>query len=259
MTSNNAPPLNSLHELLLFGTVSATRQPALLRILAGYAGLQPHAILELHAYFKPTRSPTVVQQRGGSQGITGLKPGQQAQAGPKDLYFWQLVRNVEEDELTDAGSDAASSGTKPHKWQLQFRDTPEPGKRSAAIRFAVNQDVVHGDPEAYMQAMEYRYQSRHLLEGHRLVYNNVVISLYRAFVPREDSATALSPLPPRSQLQLLDPSGTYIVEANIRLSDRSNPTIINTGLKELDRLRTQLRDIIDLKVPDRLKLDTRVK
>ena len=58
---------------------------------------------------------------------------------------------------------------------------------------------------------------------------------------------------------MLDPSGAYILEAKIRLSDGSNASLVTVGQQELGRFQNRMKGVVELKPPDRLALDTRVK
>lgn len=104
--------------------------------------------------------------------------------------------------------------------------------------------------------------SEYYVEGHRFVHENVVILLHRVLhepgvrsletAPKED-------LPAFEALQSLDPSGAYILEAKIRVQDLNNLTVLEAGVSELKRFQTQMKGCVELAVPDRLSLDTRVK
>jgi mediator of RNA polymerase II transcription subunit 18 len=101
-----------------------------------------------------------------------------------------------------------------------------------------------------------------MVEGHRFVLNNTVIFLHRILHWQKpiDPPSINTPVSIGSSdnLKPLDPSGGYIVEAKIRLSD-SNPALIKTGEDQLMGLRNRLNGVVEMKVPERLALDTRVK
>ena len=62
-----------------------------------------------------------------------------------------------------------------------------------------------------------------------------------------------------ASLQLLDPSGTFLVEAMARIEDRTKPALLASAVQELNSFRQLVKGAIDLRVPERLSLDTRVK
>jgi mediator of RNA polymerase II transcription subunit 18 len=98
------------------------------------------------------------------------------------------------------------------------------------------------------------------VEGHRFVVNNTVLYLHRVLQwPSPPSTASINaPLPPFPELKPLDSSGAYVLEAKIRLSG-SNPSLIKLGEDELIGFRTRMKGVIDMKSPERLALDTRVK
>jgi mediator of RNA polymerase II transcription subunit 18 len=66
-------------------------------------------------------------------------------------------------------------------------------------------------------------------------------------------------LPAFAALQPLDPSGAYILEAKIRVYNLNNPVVLEAGVEELKRFQKQMKGCVELDVPERLSLDTRVK
>jgi mediator of RNA polymerase II transcription subunit 18, fungi type len=91
--------------------------------------------------------------------------------------------------------------------------------------------------------------------------NNTILFLYRILLyPTANSDSSLrTSLPSFGELKPLDPSGAYILEAKLRLSDGSNASLVSVGQQELERFQHRMKGVVELKVPDRLALDTRVK
>lgn len=107
-----------------------------------------------------------------------------------------------------------------------------------------------------------RFVSEYYIEGHQFVRDNVIIFLHR--VLHEPGVRSLetepkTELPAFSALQPLDPSGTYIFEAKIRVQDLNNPTILDSGVGEMLKFKEHMKGCVELYVPDRLTMDTRVK
>lgn len=81
-------------------------------------------------------------------------------------------------------------------------------------------------------------------------------------LPSEQNTAASEPstkLPSISELTPLDQSGTFLFEAYVRVEDRTNSTLTDMALRELRAFRETLKGCLDLKVPDRLAMDTRVR
>lgn len=85
---------------------------------------------------------------------------------------------------------------------------------------------------------------------HRLLHEPGVRSL--------ETAPRVNP-PVFPALQPFDPSGAYILEAKVRVQEYNNQTVLERGVNELKAFQTQMRGCVDLDLPDRLSLDTRVK
>jgi mediator of RNA polymerase II transcription subunit 18 len=98
-----------------------------------------------------------------------------------------------------------------------------------------------------------------VIEGDVFIHNDTTIFLHRVLNYPEDSQTAPSPrttLPPLKDLALLDPSGSYLLQASITVQDGTSP---ESATQRLYGLRDQLRTAVKLEQADRLSLDTRVK
>jgi len=255
-----------MHELLLYGQLPASRHEQLMKVLAGLTAMQPQRVVERHVLFRPTHGPIqAVVQKGGSQGV-GLnknKKPQQAQQS-KDLYYTHLVKVVGEDdfgigrEAMDVDDHVTDDEEEQRVWQWQFQDLPEGGKRAATFRMAESIDITSGDPEAYMNALGYKYVSEYVIEGHRFVLDNTILFLHRILSWNTPPSDIKTSLPAFSNLSPLDPSGAYLLEAKIRLSE-SNPVLIKIGEGELTGLQKHLKGVLDMRPPERLALDTRVR
>jgi mediator of RNA polymerase II transcription subunit 18 len=101
----------------------------------------------------------------------------------------------------------------------------------------------------------------YVLEGHRFVLDNTVVLIHRILqYPDSQSESNLrTALPPFNSLKLLDPSGAYILEFKLRVADGSNAALVRTGEQELERFQNTMQGVVELNVPDRLSLDTRVR
>ena len=62
-----------------------------------------------------------------------------------------------------------------------------------------------------------------------------------------------------SDCQPLDPSGTWLVEAVVRVEDGSNSKLMEQAMQELMSFKKQMEGSVEMRVPDRLAMDTRVK
>lgn len=101
-----------------------------------------------------------------------------------------------------------------------------------------------------------------MLEGHQLIHNNVILLLHRILrFPNEATRGLASQTTDRSynMLKPLDDSGGYILQASIRLQDRGKPEVLTAGISELENFKARMKGVVEMKAPDRLSLDTRMK
>ncbi|KIW05322.1 hypothetical protein, variant [Verruconis gallopava] len=250
-----------MHELLLFGQIPAARHEQLLNILAGLAAMQPQRVLERHVLFKPTRIPQAAgPARGGSQGVVSQKQNQQAVRNANtDVFHLELVKALSELEFGKGSEsmevDATVTEQEGH-WELRFKDTPQPGKRPTILRSAETIEIKSGDPQAYVEALGYTVLNQTVVEGHRFILDNIILCLHRIMTLPTPIQSINDPLPAVSSLVPLDKSGSYVLEAKVRIAE-SNPSLISRAEQELAAFQTRMRGVIDLVVPERLALDTR--
>ena len=166
------------------------------------------------------------------------------------------------------------------RWVLHFRDLPEVARqRAVTSRFIADIPITSGDATEFMKALDYSYvlplslrrhvkdlsitrYSRHVstftISGHRFTHHSISILLYRILLPatiiKNDSTSDGLP-----QTRLLDPSGTYILQASVRVQDGSKVETMTKGVNELLGLKETLKGVVELEIGDRLALDTRVR
>lgn len=73
------------------------------------------------------------------------------------------------------------------------------------------------------------------------------------------STTPATSLPSLDSLKPLDASGAFVLEARIRIEDRTKPSLVSAATDELGSFRDLMKGSVDMKAPDRLALDTRVR
>lgn len=148
-----------MHELLLYGQVSAARHEQVLKILAGVAAMQPRRVLLRRIIYKPEREPEEPGshlRRGGTQAVA-VKQKQQATT-PTQLYYTHLVQKLSEDDFAKGDREPSlalsadvdfESGQEP-RWSTLFEDMPDTGDRGVSIRFTNTTHLVGGDPHVFV-------------------------------------------------------------------------------------------------------------
>lgn len=105
-----------------------------------------------------------------------------------------------------------------------------------------------------------RFVTELVSEGHRLIHKNVILTLFRLVRVSDEAVTApAEKLPLVESLKPLDPSGAFVLEARIRIDDRTKPTLVSQATDDLNKFKNLMRGSVDMRAPDRLALDTRVR
>ena len=66
-------------------------------------------------------------------------------------------------------------------------------------------------------------------------------------------------IPTEDMCRLLDGSGAYTLHAAVCVADASKPDVVNRATSELLHFKRIMRGIVDMRVVERLSLDTRVR
>ena len=90
----------------------------------------------------------------------------------------------------------------------------------------------------------------------------MVITLYRLLLdptsPKPGEAPKIN-LPAFLDLKLFNESGDYELEAMVRVQDLHDAAVLESAVKELLAFKKQMAGCVELYLPNRLALDTRVK
>ena len=120
--------------------------------------------------------------------------------------------------------------------------------------------ILSGDPKAFMKAFDHSLSSTYFVEGNRMTQNSTSLFLYRVRVPQPKKVESSDKANlDRGSARLLDPSGSYILQATVRVQDGSKVDIMAKGATELLSLKETLKGVIDLEMADRLSLDPRIR
>ena len=232
-----------MHELLLFSQISPARHNQVLNILAGVTGSQPFAYQDQTALFAQLRLPEI--------NISSKKKPAPGTPQPQK-WVHKLSRPV---QITSDPPESTG------QWRQRVEQTPDPSVKDHTAREVTENDVK--DVKAFLNPSSYRLLGQQYTLGHRFVSSNVVIRIFRVLLPAQQQLPAdkilEGPPLPVSELSILDPSGTYVVEVSVRMEDRKNTKIAEQAVAELRVFKQSVEGVIDLRVPDRLALDTRVK
>jgi mediator of RNA polymerase II transcription subunit 18 len=231
-----------MHEILLYSQIAPTRHNQVLNVLAGVTGSQPFVYQDQTALFAQLRLPE----------ITVSSKKKPAPGTPRpERWVHKLTRPVQ--VTTDPPESVGS-------WRVRVDQIPDPSVKDHTAREVTESELQ--DVKTFEDAEMYRFLGQQYFLGHRFVIGNVIVRIFRVLVTHQllPADKVLEGLPlPLSDLQLLDPSNTYMVEVSVRMEDRKNTKIAEQAIAELQSFQNAVDGVIDLRVPQRLALDTRVK
>ncbi|KAK5127354.1 hypothetical protein LTR85_006693 [Meristemomyces frigidus] len=233
-----------MHEFLLYSQIPVTRHEQVLHILAGVCAAQPISVCEQHLIYQQLK---VADAAGSKKGAPAKHQSAQAQR----QSYHKLVREV------SAGDGEQGA------WRFRAEDVPQPGVQAVISRPVEERLLDQAELEKFREGGSwYRYINQFITSTQRFVHNNVIVRVSRILSVPEGTG-ALEPLdaPPLvlADCRPVDPSGSYLFEAYVRVEDGTNSKLTEQAMSELMALKSQLEGAVDLRVPDRLSLDTRVK
>ena len=68
--------------------------------------------------------------------------------------------------------------------EIQFQDTPDAAKRPTTMRTVLTAQVYSGNPMTFLDKLNQEFHYEYILRGHRLIYNNVILTLFQIFKVR---------------------------------------------------------------------------
>jgi mediator of RNA polymerase II transcription subunit 18 len=231
-----------MHEILLYSQIAPTRHNQVLNVLAGVTGSQPFVYQDQTALFAQLRLPEIT--------VSSKKKPVPGTPRP-EKWVHKLTRPV---QVTSDPPESVGS------WRVRVDQIPDPSVKDHTAREVTESEV--RDVKTFEDAEMYRFLGQQYFLGHRFVTGNVIVRIFRVLLTQQqlpaDKVLEGPPLP-LSELQLLDPSNTYMVEVSVRMEDRKNTKIAEQAIAELLQFQNAVEGVIDLRVPQRLALDTRVK
>ena len=95
--------------------------------------------------------------------------------------------------------------------------------------------------------------------GKRFTYGNIDIRILQTYA-LSSAGTPLDAAPRNlDTLTALDPSGAYVLQALLLVGEDNKPEIMASAFGEMNRLKETLRGVVDLKLGDRLFMNTRLR
>ena len=194
----------------------------------------------------------------------------------------QLIKTLHDDDFGKSSPVSSGAGKSDQPdWNMRIQYTPEPETKALVLRQVVDEQISGDSLEQYLDPSKYRcvcslleryYQdtsliicslvNAYIVEGQRLICKDIILTMHRVLYYKDaDRAQAMphADLPLLEDLILLDLSGAFLLEASIRIDDRTKPVQVQKATEELKWFKNEMRGSVDLRTPERLALDTRVR
>lgn len=114
--------------------------------------------------------------------------------------------------------------------------------------------VHHGNPIQFLDKLNHEFHYEYILKGHRLIHNDIIITLFQIFKPRTVHEI-------KDGVDAIDPSSGWILQAVVNVENPTEQLLVAQALEELKQLKADLSQNLglELEVVDRMLLDTRTR
>ena len=233
-----------MHEYRLYTSIPTTRKSQVLNIFAGITASQP----------ADTTQQVLIYRQLKLNAAQAFKKGQVKPTGPivsqQRPNHVKLVRDI-------AGPLGEGGG-----WRVRGEGLPDPAAKTVISQSVAETDLDEMGLAKFRPGSDsYGQVSQYASSGVRFVHQNVIVYMTRLY--KTSTASDVDPLdalpPALDNSMLLDSSGAWLVEVCVRVDDGGNSALRDKAVKELEGFKRELEGAVDLRVPDRLALDPRVK
>lgn len=202
------------------------------------------------------------------------------------ITFSDLINSLNNEKLIEIKGDSItkqdSNGLNSSIWTLQLSDIPAGGKTSVSIQNIYETTIYQTDDViGYLDELGYMHETEFWNNGIRFYYNNVIIEIYQLYTlddeknnnviidadseminddPTQSTSNNKDPKNDSSSLhlKLLDPSGTCFLKSYVNVGSLNDIESVSLGTRQLETLKKELSELVELHVPDRTAMDSRI-
>lgn len=189
--------------------------------------------------------------------------------------IWEDGYPIKFESIDQIGADIfGESITKPSEninssiWTLQLSDIPAGGKNSVLIQNIYETTIYQTDDViGYLDELGYMHETEFWTNGVRFYYGNVILELSHIYI-LDNKTDAIgvdlnitdgsNTTNITSKLKLLDGSGNCHVKAYVNVGALTDLESVSLGIKQLESLKRELSEIVELHIPDRTVMDSRI-
>ncbi|ODV96853.1 hypothetical protein PACTADRAFT_32353 [Pachysolen tannophilus NRRL Y-2460] len=258
-----------VHQLSLVAEIPQPQYMLSVSTLAAITGMTPED-LSLHVVLLKPKFPFNPEIQAGKvnqieqyriritssfDSSSGTQQRAQAQAQLESQSIFEFNKNS--NDLTS------------RKWTIQVSEIPSAGRRTVSSQNIYESTIVntgaHNDLIGYLDELGYSLETEFWIKGVRFYHNDIIIEIYRIYVKSDNISTVIVPIGEKEQdlaklykLELLDKTGKFFVKCFVNVERQTGVESITKANKQLDLLKNELSGLIDLEIPDRIAMDSRV-
>jgi mediator of RNA polymerase II transcription subunit 18 len=131
----------------------------------------------------------------------------------------------------------------PKSWILQANDIPSAGKRKVSLQNIVESCITLNETQSIdsvMAKLGYITERQFNVKGHKWSYGNINIELFQVFINNQPLDTG------------------YIIKSFINAEKTVDLELLNRASGELNALKGELHGLVELDIPDRNSMDSRI-
>lgn len=106
----------------------------------------------------------------------------------------------------------------------------------------------------FLEDLGYDVINQYWLSGIRFFHNDIIIEIFKILIRDDETSVSNDKI----KLKLLDDSNEFQVRAYINVPKSTDVELISQGAKDLARFQDFLKNLIQLEIPDRMYMDSRV-
>lgn len=138
------------------------------------------------------------------------------------------------------------------EWILQVNDIPSAGKRKINTQSILESNIQLNDKsqtiETILDDFGYKIENEYVIKGERFFYaNNITIEIFQLLVKNNES----------SNWEILN-NDSFIIKAFINVEKATDIENLQKSSQHLLNLKTELQGLIELNIPDRNSMDSRI-
>jgi len=179
------------------------------------------------------------------------------------------------DEVWGHSITSVDSSLNDSIWTIQLSDIPLAGQNSVLVQ-NIHESTIYetDDIIGYLDELGYMHENEFWINGLRFYYGNIVMELTQLYIIDKSTTsqsneidltlkgesnqnTSLDKIN-QKKLKVFNSKGSYHLKCFINIGSLNDLENVSYAIKQLEILKKELSEIVDLKVPDRTLMDIKI-